>query len=67
VLVASWRSVSFLAWVVMESVRVAVEVEDVGAVEEALGHGGDDGGVVEDLASGGDATVGGRWSGQCCC
>ncbi len=46
--------------VVAESVGVAVEVEDDGAVEEAVEHGGGDGGVAEDLGPGSDATVGGQ-------
>ena len=45
--------------VVAEAVGVAVEVEDDGSVEEAVEHGGGDGGVAEDVAPGGDAAVGG--------
>ena len=36
--------------VVAESVGVAVEVENHGAVQEPVEHGGGDGGVAEDLA-----------------
>ena len=46
--------------VVAEAVAVAVEVEDDGAVEEPVEHGGGDGAVAEDLTPGRDATVGGQ-------
>ena len=38
--------------VVAEAVGVAVEVEHDGAVQEAVEHGGGDGGVAEDVAPG---------------
>ena len=46
--------------VVAEPVGVAVEVEHDRAVQEAVEHGGGDGGVAEDLAPGADAAVGGQ-------
>jgi hypothetical protein len=46
--------------VVAEAVGVTVEVEHDRAVQEAVEHGGGDGGVAEDLAPGADAAVGGR-------
>jgi len=45
--------------VVAESVGLAVEVDDHRAVQEAVEHGGGDGGVAEDLAPCADAAVGG--------
>lgn len=42
------------------AVALAVDVEYDGAVQEAVEHGDGDGGVVEDLAPGGDAEVGGE-------
>ena len=49
-----------LGVVVAESVGVAVEVENHGAVQEPVEHGGGDGGVAEDLAPRCDAAVGGQ-------
>ncbi len=45
--------------VVAEAVAVAVEVEHDGAMQEPVEHGGSDGGVAEDLAPAGHASVGG--------
>ena len=44
--------------VIAEAVAVAVEVEHDGSVEEAVEHGGGDGGVAEDFAPSGHAAVG---------
>ena len=45
--------------VVAEAVGLAVEVEDDGSVQQAVEHGGGDGGVAEDLSPGVHGPVGG--------
>ena len=45
--------------VVAESVGLAVEVDDHRTVQQAVEHGGRDGGVAEGLAPGAHAAVGG--------
>jgi hypothetical protein len=47
--------------VLTHAVAVAVDVDDDGAVQEPVEHGGGDGGVVEDVAPGGDAAVWLSW------
>jgi len=46
--------------VAAHAVALAVDLKDCGVVEEAVEDRGGDGGVFEDLAPAGDASVGGQ-------
>ena len=55
------RRVSVRAWWAPRRVGVAVEVEDDGAVQEPVEHGGGDGGVAEDPAPGSPSAGAPEW------